>query len=293
MILSKRSEHHPRYVEVAAAGVIQNGYVTLTNAGQQGFSESDLVVAAGAKKARILNDFEAAAWSLVTADPGDLTSVQGQLPEPLRTPPQPTMPRIIIGPGTGLGVGTQVWAGNQPEVLQGEGGHVRIAPLTAADLPIFEKLKELWPDTRMGAEENLALEAEAIVSGTGIPYLMQALELLDGQEPSGMTARDIFDVAKTGGNDLALKAIDMFCHHLGAVAGDLALSLSAYGGVFLSGGVVLKNEWIFQRPAFLDGFNQGGRHTKFRVKIPVYLYRNSNFGLHGAINAMTYDPEMA
>ncbi|WP_373237632.1 glucokinase [Cohaesibacter celericrescens] len=282
----------PRYLEVAAAGVIQNGYVTLTNAGQQGFSESDLVVAAGAQKARILNDFEAAAWSLVTAEPDDLTQIQGELPAPLRTPPAPTQPRLIVGPGTGLGVGTLAWAGEQPEVLQGEGGHVRIAPHTIEEVDIFTKLAELWPETQMDENKCLALEAEAIVSGTGMPYLMKALELLDGREPTEMSARDIFDVARTDGNSLAVRAVDMFCHHLGAVAGDLALYISAYGGVFLTGGVLLKNEWIFKRPAFLAGFNQGGRHTKFRVNIPIYLYRNSNFGLQGAINAMTYDPTM-
>ena len=282
----------PRFVEVAAAGVIQNGYVTLTNAGQQGFSQDDLVRASGASKARILNDFEAAAWSLVTADPVDLTKVQGELPPPLEMPPLPTMPRIIIGPGTGLGVGTLAWAGAQPEVLQGEGGHVRVAPHSLEEVEIFAKVAELWPETQMSDSPAIALEAEAIVSGTGIPYLMKALEILAGEEPSGMTARDVFDVAKTNGNPLAVKAIDIFCHHLGAVAGDLALYISAYGGIFLTGGVLLKNEWIFQRPAFLKGFNQGGRHTKFRINFPIYLYRNGNFGLQGAINAMTYDPDL-
>ena len=282
----------PRFVEVAAAGVIQNGYVTLTNAGQQGFSQDDLVKASGASKARILNDFEAAAWSLVTADPVDLTKVQGELPPPLEMPPLPTMPRIIIGPGTGLGVGTLAWAGAQPEVLQGEGGHVRVAPHSLEEVEIFAKVAELWPETQMSDSPAIALEAEAIVSGTGIPYLMKALEILAGEEPSGMTARDVFDVAKTNGNPLAVKAIDIFCHHLGAVAGDLALYISAYGGIFLTGGVLLKNEWIFQRPAFLKGFNQGGRHTKFRINFPIYLYRNGNFGLQGAINAMTYDPDL-
>ncbi|WP_316863481.1 glucokinase [uncultured Cohaesibacter sp.] len=282
----------PRYVVVAAAGVIQNGYVTLTNAGNQQFSQADIIVAAGAQKARILNDFEAAAWSLVTADPNDLTLIQGQLPEPLQIPPVPTQPRLIVGPGTGLGVGTQVWAGHQPEVLQGEGGHVRVAPHSLEEVEIFAKLAELWPETQMDEGPCLALEAEALLSGTGIPYLMQALEMLDGREPTGMSARDIFDVARTEGNLLAVKAIEMFSHHLGAVAGDLALYISAYGGVFLTGGVLQKNEWIFQDSHFLRGFNQGGRHTKFRVNLPIYLYRNSNFGLEGAINAMRFDPDM-
>lgn len=282
----------PRFVEVAAAGVIQDGYVTLTNANQQGFSEGDLTNSAGAQKARILNDFEAAAWSLVTADPKDLTLVQGALPAALQSPPQPTPPRLIIGPGTGLGVGTLAWAGNQPEVLQGEGGHVRIAPRNRDEVDLFAKLAELWPETRMGDDDSLALEAEAIISGTGMPYLMAALEALEGRATSNMSAREIFEAAKETSDPLAEQAIDIFCHHLGAVAGDLALYISAYGGVFLTGGVLLKNTWLFDRPAFLAGFNQGGRHTRFRVNIPIYLYRNNNFGLQGAINAMTYDPDM-
>ena len=281
----------PRYVEVAAAGVIKNGYVELTNAGQ-GFSIDDLVAAAGAKMGRILNDFEAAAWSLVTVSPDDLTPLQGQLPPPLSHPPQPTRPRLIVGPGTGLGVGTLAWAGIQPEVLQGEGGHIRIGPHRRDEVDIFAKLADLWPETQMDASQSLALEAEAIVSGTGIPFLMRALELLDGRTPSGMMPRDIFEAAKQGRDPLAIKAIDIFSRNLGAVAGDLALYISAYGGVFLTGGVLLKNDWIFDRPAFLDGFNQGGRHTRFRRDIPIYLYRNNNFGLQGAINAMMYDPEM-
>ena len=281
----------PRFVEVAAAGVIENGYVNLTNAGHQGFSEVDLVVSSGATRARILNDFEAAAWSLVTADPNDLTVIQGALPAPLQTPPLPTPPRIIIGPGTGLGVGTLAWAGSQPEVLQGEGGHVRIAPKSRAEVPLFETLAGLWPATQMGGPDSLALEAEAIISGTGIPYVMQALEMLSGRTVSRMSARDIFMAAEEKSDPLAEQAIDIFCHHLGAVAGDLALYISAYGGIFLSGGVLLKNAWLFDRPAFLAGFNQGGRHSRFRVNFPIYLYKNNNFGLQGAINAMTYDPD--
>lgn len=280
----------PRCVEVAAAGVIEDGYVTLTNADQQGFSETDLMQAAGASRAHILNDFEAAAWSLVTADPADLTALQGQLPPSLSFPVPPTKPRVIVGPGTGLGVGTQIWAGDRPDVLQGEGGHVRIAPSSRAEIEIFEKLAELWPDAQMG--DRLALEAEAMVSGTGMPYLMEALELVAGKTRSGLSAREVFESARVGENQLAMQAVDIFCYHLGAVAGDLALSLSAYGGVFLSGGVLLKNDWIFERPAFLQGFNQGGRHTRYRTAIPVYLYRNGNFGLQGAINAMTYDPDL-
>ena len=75
-------------------------------------------------------------------------------------------------------------------------------------------------------------------------------------------------------------------------AGDLALYISAYGGVFLTGGVLQKNEWIFQNPHSCAASIRAGATPNSRVNMPIYLYRNSNFGLEGAINAMTFDPDL-
>ena len=75
----------------------------------------------------------------------------------------------------------------------------------------------------------------------------------------------------------------MFQRFLGQLAGDLALVFNATGGVFLTGGVVLSNPWIFDQ-AFLEAFNAGGRHSKWRKAMPVGLYLNKDFGLLGARN---------
>ncbi len=275
----------PAHVGIAAAGVIADGAVTLTNAGKI-FSEHQLLKASGSQSAHIINDFEAAAWSLVTARSDDLVALQGDLPVVPENDLVPTGTRLIVGPGTGLGVGSQVWAGKQPHVIQGEGGHVRIAPETDDDVELFKMIARIWPEVQMGS--GLSLEAESIVSGTGLPYAMKALEELHGKSTSGMQAADIFAKAKDDPSSLAGVVIDRFCHYLGAVAGDLALALTANGGVFLSGGVLQANAWIFEKPTFLNAFNEGGRHSKFRKAFPVYLYQNKNFGLLGTINALKF-----
>lgn len=271
----------PGSVFVAAAGIVDNGAVRLTNGGQA-FSETDLVKACGAGKSRILNDFEAAAWSMVSLNQEDVLPLQG--PD---LAPDNRAPRVIVGPGTGLGVASLVWAGKAPLVVPGEGGHVGIGPREADDVSVFQGLAELWPETRMGT--GLRLEAEAILSGTGIPVLMRALYDLDGRNPGHVwTAADVFQAARDGTDQLATKAIDLFGYYLGAACGDLALIMGARGGVFLCGGVLLANSWLFDRPAFLSGFNAGGRHTAFRETVPVYLYKSEAFGLNGVLNAMRF-----
>ncbi|MCV6600296.1 MAG: glucokinase [Cohaesibacter sp.] len=275
----------PTHVEMAAAGVITEQGVQLTNSGRF-FNQIDIQRATSAKSVRILNDFEAAAWSLVTLNAADLHLLQG--PALLKDKPLPKGNRLIIGAGTGLGVGVLVWSGARPCVVKGEGGHCRLAPDQAEEVALFDALIGLWPDIQMG--DGLAIEAEALISGTGLPLVLEAFEKVHGQRPSKARSGDIFAKAKADPSSLAGRAVKLFCKSLGALAGDLALVFSAYGGVFLSGGVLQANPWIFDDSTFLQSFNAGGRLSPIRQNYPIYLTHNTNFGLIGAINAMHYAP---
>ena len=149
----------PRHVVVAAAGVIQNGYVTLTNAGNQQFSQADLIVAAGAEGARILNDFEAAA--MVSGDCRSATisrSFRGNFHLPCKIRQPPTPPRLIIGPGTG----SWCWySGLGRPSARGSARRGRSCARSTAfldEVAAFNKLAELWPETQMDSSPCLALE---------------------------------------------------------------------------------------------------------------------------------------
>lgn len=272
-------DHHtsPERVMLAAAGVVRNGMVRLTNA------EKDISIEAtrkltGAQSLWFLNDFEAAAWSLASVQAQDVTRISG--PETFTD-----ANRLIIGPGTGLGVGSLLKTYSGYHAVAGEGGHVSIAPATAQEVEIFKALRHTWPQTQFG-KDGLVFEAEVALSGTGLPRLYDAACMAAGLSPANLTAKRVLELAKEG-DALGLETLTIFKTHLGRVAGDLALAVLAYGGVFLTGGVLLKNQWLIDE-TLIKAYEQGGRHTKFRQAMPLYLYQNEQFGLHGAANALRY-----
>ncbi len=262
----------PQAVVAAAAGPVQHGEIRLTNGGWL-VSEAQIAAATGAGKVMVINDFEAAAWSLANLTDGDVTALGSSGP---LTPGH----RVAIGPGTGLGVGSLYWDGKRYHVMPGEGGHVAVGPRIAEEVPIFERLATLWPAARIG--DTLTLEAEAMLSGTGLPYLHEACG-----GPAGTTGREIFEGARRG--DVAAQTcMRMFRSHLAALAGDLAVTLAARGGIFLLGGVAQANPWLFGTEFWTD-YTTGGRFTALRASCGIYLVTIEDFGLRGCINALTND----
>lgn len=267
----------PGRAVIAAAGVVTDGAVQLTNA-RQNFSEQSITMALGVSSTRILNDFEAAAWSLATVSASDVDVLQGEAVFPQK-------PCLIIGPGTGLGVGALVWSDGTPCVVPGEGGHVALGPKTPEEVPVFEALREEWPEVGMGP--GLIVEAEAILSGTGLPMFYRAVaKSMDLTAPLEDGAA-IFDAAKAKLDTAAVRAVQLFAKYLAGVAGDLGLVFAAKGGVFVTGGVAAANPWIFDT-AFVEAFNAGGRHTSWRQALPLHLYHQPNFGLIGARNYLQF-----
>jgi len=269
----------PQAVAVAAAGIVENGQVTFTNAAQS-ITTTALAQACHIDSAKVslLNDFEAAAWSLATIAPGQVTYLQG---EPDAQLSLPQAPRVIIGPGTGLGVGALLWHNGQPQAVPGEGGHMRLTPHSAEEVPYFQALIAGWPDVQMG--DGLAVEAEAILSGTGVPNWYRAIAHVRGEAAPLTDAAAIFAAARAGRDENAHRAIASFTCYLAGMAGDLGLIFGARGGVFLTGGVAQANPWIFSAD-FLAAFNAGGRHSAWRSTLPLGLCQDSDFGLKGARN---------
>lgn len=267
----------PDGMAVAVAGVVVDDQVRMTNANRT-ISRGDLARACkiAPSDVLLLNDFEAAAWSLATLDAAEVTFLQGG------PAPQPGA-RVIIGPGTGLGVGSLVWQGTRPTAVPGEGGHLRLTPHSAEEVAYFEALIALWPEVQMG--EALAVEAEAILSGTGMPHWYRAIANVRGEAARLDGAAAIFAAAKAKEDMSASCAVALMAQYLGGVAGDLGLILGARGGVFVTGGVAQQNAWMFDG-AFLAAFNAGGRHSKWREALPLGLCNDPDFGLLGARNCL-------
>ena len=264
----------PQALVAAGAGPVHDGRIDLTNAALR-LCERDLIAATGAGYARVINDFTAAAWSVANVSASDVLSLQGS-----GTPPEGT--RLVAGPGTGLGVGALLCSDGAYHTVSGEGGHIGLSPRNRDEVEIFEAARQLVPHCFFG--DSLTLEAEMFLSGTGLPILYQAIALTAGQTTlQARNAQVILQDAKNGADPIATRTAQVFASHLGAVLGDLAVTLMATGGVYLVGGVAEKNPWLFDRQ-FQQAFTNGGRFTELRHSLSLYVSKQQEFGLVGAQN---------
>ncbi|MCY1291114.1 Glucokinase [compost metagenome] len=181
-------------------------------------------------------------------------------------------PCVVVGPGTGLGVGSLLpLAGGRWQALPGEGGHV--------DLPIGSPREaELWQalHRRLGH-----VRAEDVLSGNGLLNLYRACCELAGQEPRWREPERV-SAAALAGEPLAAAALEQFCVWLGRVAGNNVLTLGARGGVYIVGGVVPRFAEFFLASGFAQAFRDKGRMGRYCEDVPVWLVTAAYPGLEGA-----------
>lgn len=213
----------------------------------------------------LINDFSAMALGMTRLQPGDVRQVCAGLAEPLR-------PAVVIGPGTGLGVGTLLSLGEtQWMALPGEGGHV--------DLPMSNPREVLlWQHIY---NEIGHVSAESVLSGSGLPRLYRAICAVDGHAPVLDSDRAI-TAAALAGDPIALQVLEQFSCWLGRVAGNNVLTLGARGGVYIVGGVVPRFADLFMASGFARSFADKGCMSDYLNGIPVWLVTAPYPGLMGA-----------
>ena len=267
----------------AIAGPIINNTCQLTNLnwfldGERLRAELKL------EKVSLINDFAAVSYGILGLAEEDLKTIQ--IGEKI-----PNMPIAVIGAGTGLGQGFLVPQGNEKyQVFASEGGHVDFAPRSQLELDLLEHIK---------TKNNLdRVSVERVVSGQGIVSIYQFLrdtkfgpesaeigEKIRDWEDKETTEIDPGAVIAKGANKDALcrKTMEIFIAAYGAEAGNLALKILAYGGVYIAGGIAAKNLNLMTGDLFLNAFKQKGRMNVLLEKIPVHIITNQQVGLIGSI----------
>lgn len=213
----------------------------------------------------LINDFSAMALGMTRLrDDERLVVCPGQA--------EPERPVVVIGPGTGLGVGTLLnLGGGRWTTLPGEGGHV--------DLPIGTLREEsLWKYLLM---ELGHVRAEDVLSGAGLLLLYRASCALDGRAAKWNTPAEV-TAAALAGEPAAVAVLEQFCCWLGRVAGNNVLTLGARGGVYIVGGVVPRFAEFFRASGFARSFADKGPMSAYFQGIPVWLVTAPYSGLEGA-----------
>lgn len=219
---------------------------------------------------RVVNDFEALAAGVLHLPDEAFVRVKSGTP-------QAGAPRLVIGPGTGLGQALLVPFGDVWKVTPTEGGHVAFAPRTPEEFEIM----------RFIAREHPRVSVERVLSGGGLVNLYQALSEIAGASSEPLQAPEITHAAKTRSDVIAEKAVELFCGVLGAVAGDAVLSAGARGGVFLGGGILPKIQDIFLASDFAAQFLDKGRMRTYVEPVPVDLIVQEGGAMLGAAALLT------
>jgi glucokinase len=245
-------ELKPQEAAVAIAGPIHGDEIRLTNSHWH-FSRLGLARQFGFGRMIVVNDFTANALALPYLGPEDAKQVGGG-------GASDSAPIGILGPGTGLGVSGLIRGiDGQHAALTGEGGHVTMSAADPEDAAILAEL----------AKRIDHVSAERLLSGEGLVNIYGALCALAGREPEKLAPADITDPESH--DEMRAAAVDRFCAMLGTVAGNLALTLGAEGGVYIAGGIVPRLGERFTRSEFRRRFEAKGRMQPYLARIPTFV----------------------
>jgi len=250
----------PRASALGIANPITGDVIRMTNH-HWSFSITDMQHSLGLDRLNVINDFTALALALPSIPTENLVQVGG-------TAAQAFAPKALMGAGTGLGVSglLPTDANDHWVAIAGEGGHVTLAAQTETEYRVIELIRQRYGH----------VSAERVLSGQGLVDLYLALRQLNKGAPVDVAgAAEITAWALHDKDPLALQCIEMFAGFLGSVAGDLALTLGARGGVYLGGGIVPRWLGWFETSHFRERFEAKGRFSAYLKDIPVWVINAS------------------
>ncbi len=234
-------------------------------------SASELRTRFSPAKVRIVNDFKAAAYSIPLLGDHDRLVIGDR---DLRLRDQENFSVGMTGPGSGLGISGLLSEGGRLQSVSGEGGHTGFSPHSELQHQVFQRVQQ-----RFGRVSN-----ERLLSGPGIQNIYRAVQEITGQAVTERSAADIMQRAIDESDPAAVMSEGLFYEILGQVAGDLALLIGAWDGVYIAGGIVQRYPERILASRFRQGFENKGRHGKLMKNIPTCLVTHPNPGLLGASN---------
>lgn len=225
---------------------------------------------------RVLNDFEALAWSLPQLQPSHLRAIGPLAIDAGHCPDEPL--KAVMGPGTGLGLAACLRTASGWQALATEGGHATLAAHDPLERAILDVMASEWPH----------VSAERLLSGSGLPLLDRALREVKGHAPQpGLHAALLVEQALTGRDPQAIETLTVFCNWLGSFAGSAVLTLGARGGLFLGGGILPRIEGLLQASQFRERFCAKGRFSRYLEQVPTVLVVHPNPALLGLRHLIT------
>lgn len=226
----------------------------------------------------LLNNFQATALGVTVLPPEHLIPLGGG-------ERNPTGAIVTVGAGTGLGEAFLVWspAENRYLVLPSEGGHVEFTPRTSLESGLLHYLG--------GRYGRVTYERVLSTAGLGDIYSFLAGEaacraVVTEETRNAMIVENPVDVivrqGLSGRDPVCVITLNIFSSILGGLAGNLALTVLASGGVFIAGDIAPRIAAVLQNGTFREAFEAKGRFQPLVARMPAFLVTYPDVGLLGA-----------
>lgn len=276
----------PQAACFGVAGPVVDNAVEVTNLGWS-LEGKRLEKELSIPRVHLVNDFTAIGHGVLGLGKDDLHTLQ-------EGEHDPEAPIGVIGAGTGLGEGFLIPHPTGYRVFSSEGGHKDFSPQSALEYQLLAYLKEGFHLTHVSVER--------VVSGMGITAIYEFLRDRElsveskemavvyrawkqeiGKERKTVDlAAEISKAATEGEDYLCRETMKLFVGAYGAEAGNLALTLLPYGGLYVAGGIAAKILPLLEREEFMKAFKAKGRMLPVLERVPVHVVLNPKVGLIGA-----------
>lgn len=271
----------PEVACFAIAGAVMNNTSKLTNLNWY-LDNQRLELELGIPQVSLINDFAANCYGVLGLKPEEIYTLQPGNPTP-------TAPIAVIGAGTGLGEGFLVPQGEQYQIFASEGGHADFSPRSDLELKLLCHFQNKYQTDHVSVER--------LVSGRGItdiyhflrlqnvypesPEIAEAIKLT--KDPQVDSAAIISQAALNKSDRLCIKTMEIFIDIYGVQAGNLALTLLPFNGLYVTGGIAAKILPLIKEERFINAFKSKGRMNPLMEQIPVHVILNPQVGLLGSI----------
>ena len=221
------------------------------------------------EKVLLLNDLVAAAASLAHLDSNDLLKLNDGIREP-------RAPMALIAAGTGLGEAILFWDGQRYQISPSEASLTDFAPRNDREFLLLQSLRHRMP--RVVTEE--------VVSGRGFRAIHQIIfpgvQHAFFDEPGVDAAAMITQQALAGSCTACVETLQIWTEAYGAEAGNMALRVLPFGGVYVAGGIALKILPTLKEGGFVRAFSDKMKLSSALAKIPIYVILNEDAPVIGA-----------
>jgi glucokinase len=253
---------YPSALCLAVPGVVERDDISLPN-GNWRFSQSALCQSLDLNLT-FINDFTAQLYATFTLRDDELAWLGAARPGG-------NLVRAAIGPGTGLGVKALTPNGG---LVTSEGGHFAFAPLDEHEMELLRLIWRRFP----------RVSVERLASGPGLSLLYWANSILHGREAE-RSPEEVSNGALAG-DAVCGRAVADFINIVGSTAGDLALVLGAFDGVYLMGDLLRTLAPLYEAATLRARFNDKGRYAELCASIPLALVNADDTGLRGCAEVL-------